>query len=111
VSKFALVVLAAACLAACGASSSISGSTVTSVTTAARPDAAEVVDAAKGAPAASEVSQPLAPINHPAPELPAIQVSRPAAPPLAADPDGATPGFNCQGFGGPGKIKVMCVPQ
>jgi len=111
VKKLVLVMLVAVCLAACGASSSVSGSTVTSLTTAARLDAAEVVGTAKGGPAATEVSHPVAPANHPAHQLPPIPVSRPAAPPPAADPDRATPGFNCQGFGGPGKIKVMCAPQ
>jgi hypothetical protein len=103
--------VAAVCLAACGASSSVSGSTVKSVTTVSAPDTVEVADAAKRSTDATTASHPIAPTSHPADRRPVIPVSRPAAPPPAADPDRGTPGFNCQGFSGPGKPKLMCAPQ
>jgi hypothetical protein len=109
VKKFIPVMMAAVYLAACGAPSSISGSTK-GITTAAESDAVEVADAAKRSADATEVSHPTAPISHPAERLPVPPASRPAAPPVA-DPDRGTPGMNCQGFGGPGKIKLMCAPQ
>jgi hypothetical protein len=109
VKKVIPVMLAAVFLAACGASSSISGSTVKGITTAAGPGAIEVADATKRSADATEVSHPTAPISHPPERLPVTPASRPAAPPVA-DPDRATPGMNCQGLGGPGKIKLMCAP-
>jgi hypothetical protein len=111
VKKFVLVTLAAVCLAACGVSSSISGSTVKSATTAAGPDAVEVVDTAKPSTDATTVSHPVVPVSHPTDRLPVTPALRPAAPPPAADPDRGTPGFNCSGFSGPGKPKLMCAPQ
>jgi hypothetical protein len=111
VKKFVLVMLVALSLAACGTPASISGSTMEHAATVVRPDAVEVADGAKGSPTATEVSHPVAPVNHPPDRLPVIQGSRPAAPPPAADPDRATPGFNCQGFNSPGKPQLMCAPQ
>jgi hypothetical protein len=98
-------------LAACGTPASISGSTVKRVATTAAPDAVDVADAAKRSADAIVESHPVAPASHPADRLGVIAVSRQAAPPPAADPDRGTPGFNCQRFGGPGKIKLMCAPQ
>jgi hypothetical protein len=110
VKKFIPVMMATVYLAACGAPSSISGSTVKGTTTAAGPGAVEVADAAKRSAAATEVSHPTAPISRPAERLPVTPASRPAAPPVA-DPERGTPSMNCQGIGGPGKIKLMCAPQ
>jgi hypothetical protein len=101
--------LAAVCLTACGASASISGSTVKRVTTAAGPDAVEVVDTAKHSTVAAGASHRAAPVSHPTDRLPVTRASRPAAPPPLADPDRGTPGFNCQGPSGPGKAKLMCA--
>jgi hypothetical protein len=109
--KFVSVVLVALYLAACGTPASISGSTMKRVTTAAAPDTVDVADAAKRSTDAIVASHPVPPVSHPADRLPVIPVSRPAAPPPAADPDRGTPGFNCQGFSGPGKPKLMCAPQ
>jgi hypothetical protein len=110
VKKLIPVMMAAVYLAACGAPASISGSTVKGITTAAGPSAVEVADAPKRSAEATEVSHSTAPISHPAERLAVPPASRPAAPPVA-DPDHGTPGMNCQGFGGPGKIKLMCAPQ
>jgi hypothetical protein len=111
VKKFVLVMLAALCLAACGVPSSMSGSAVKRDTMVAAPDAIEVADAAKHSADATTVSHPVVPVSRPAERAPVTPVSRPTAAPPTADPERATPGFNCQSFGGPGKIKVMCVPQ
>jgi hypothetical protein len=111
VRKFVPVVLVALYLAACGTPASISGSTVKGATTLARPDAVEVVDAAKRSTDAAATSHPVAPVSHPTDRLPVTPASRPAAPPPAADPNRATPGFNCEGFSAPGKPKLMCPPQ
>ena len=103
--------LVALYLAACGTPASTSGSTVKGATTLVRPDAVEVVDAAKRSTDAAAASNPVAPVSHPTDRLPVTPASRPAAPPPAADPDRATPGFNCQSFNAPGKPKLMCPPQ
>jgi hypothetical protein len=108
VKTFVLVMLAATCLAACGASSSMSGSMVKAETVVAAPNAVEVADAAKRSTDATTVSHPVVPVNRPA-DRP--RVSRPAATPPTPDPDRTTSGFNCQSFGSPGKIQVMCLPQ
>jgi len=103
--------LVALYLAACGTPALTSGSTVKGATTLVRPDAVEVVDAAKRSTAAAAASNPVAPVSHPTDRLPVTPASRPAAPPPAADPGSATPRFNCQGFSAPGKPKLMCPPQ
>jgi hypothetical protein len=109
VRKFVLIMLAAVCLTACGASAPIAGSTVKRVTSAAGPDSVEVVDTAKRSTDAAAASHPVAPVSHPTERLPVTRASRPAAPPPLADPDRVTPGFDCQGFSGPGKPKLMCA--
>ena len=109
--RFVLVILAAVCLAACGASSSMSGSTVKRETVVAAPNAVEVADAAKHSTEATTVSHPVVPVNRPADRPPVTRVSRRAAALPTPDPDRATSGFNCQSFGGPGRIQVMCLPQ
>lgn len=109
--KFVLVMLAAVCLAACGASSSMSGSMVKAETVVAAPNAVEVADAAKRSTDATTVSHPVVPVNRPADRPPVTRVSRPAATLPTPDPDRTTSGFNCQSFGSPGKIQVMCLPQ
>jgi hypothetical protein len=111
VKTFVPLLMAAVCLAACGAPSSVAGSTVKSDTTVAAPDAVEVADAGKRPTDATTVSHPIAPASHPAERLPVTRVSRPAAAPPPADPDRGTSGFNCQSFGGLGRIKFMCAPQ
>jgi len=111
VKKFVLVMLVAVCLGACGASSSISGSAVKHDTSVVAPDAVEVADAAKRSTDATRVDHAVVPVSRPADRLPVTPVSRLAAAAPTPDPDRATSGFNCQGFGGPGKIKLMCAPQ
>jgi hypothetical protein len=103
--------LVALYLAACGTPASISGSTVKGATTLVKPDAVEVVDAAKRSTDAAAASHPIAPVSHPTDRLPLTPASRPAAPPPAADADRATPRFNCQSLSGPGKPQLMCAPQ
>jgi hypothetical protein len=111
VKKFVPVMLVALYLAACGTPASISGSTAKGATTLVRPDAVQVVDAAKRSTDAAAASHPVAPVSHPTDRLPVTPASRPAAPPPAADSDGATPRLNCEGFSVPGKPQLMCAPQ
>jgi hypothetical protein len=111
VNKFVPVMVVALSLAACGTPASISGSTVKRAATVVRPDAVEVADGAKGSSAATEVSHLVASASHPADRLPVTPVSKPAAAPPSADRDRGTSDFNCQSYGGLGKIKLMCAPQ
>jgi ABC-type oligopeptide transport system substrate-binding subunit len=111
VKGFVLVILAAVCLAACGASSSMSGSMVKRETVVAAPNAVEVADAAKRSTDATTVSHPVEPVNRPADRSPVTRVSRPATALPSPDPDRVTSGLSCQGFGVPGRIQVMCLPQ
>src|ERR1700682_2541592 len=111
VRKFVAVLMASLYLAACGAPSSISGSSVKNVSTATGPDAVEVADGAMRAPAAADVSHSTAPVAHPASRGVATPVSRPAATSPAVGLDRRAPGWNCQTFGGPGRLKPMCAPQ
>jgi hypothetical protein len=103
--------MAAVYLAACGAPSSISGSPMRSITRVAGPDAVEVADGATHPAAAPQVSHPTTPVGHHATQVPVTPVSRPPAPPPAADRDREPPGLNCQIFNAPGRPKVMCAPQ
>jgi len=98
-------------LAACGAPSTISGSTVKHVSTAAGPDAVEVADGAIHTAGAADVSHLTTPVVHPANRGPVTPVSRPAVAPPVVGLDRRAPGLNCQGFGGPGRLKPMCAPQ
>src|SRR4029077_6968598 len=111
VRKFVAVLMATLFLAACGASSSISGSSVKNLSIARGPDAVEVAAGAMGSPAATVVSHPTSPAVRPLDRGPAAPVSRPAPTPPAIGVDRRAPGLNCQGFGGPGRLKPMCAPQ
>src|ERR1700682_2061283 len=111
VKKFVAVLMASLYLAACGAPSSISGSSVKHVSTAAGPDAVEVADGAIRAPAAAEVSHSNPSGVPPASRGVATPVSRPAATSPAVGLDRRAPGLNCQTFGGPGRLKPLSPPQ
>jgi hypothetical protein len=112
VKKVVACIAAALYLAACGAPTSTSGSGGTSVTTVAGSNAVELAGVASRSRATTEVSShTLTLVDHPANRLPVTPVSRPVAPLPVADPDRGTADFSCQGFGAPGKIKVMCAPQ
>jgi len=111
VRKFVAVLTASLYLAACGAPSTISGSTVKHVSTAAGPDAVEVADGAIHTAGAADVSHLTTPVVHPANRGPVTPVSRPAVAPPVVGLDRRAPGLNCQGFGGPGRLKPMCAPQ
>ena len=112
VKKVVACIAAALYLAACGASTSTSGSTGTSVTPVAGSNAVELAGVASRSRDTTEVSShTLAPVEHPSNQLPATSVSRPAASPPAAEPERTLPVLSCLSYGRPGRLQPMCAPQ